>query len=412
MNDLVSLSQVSPYAIKSAELDRRAKLADALTQQAYTAPEPGSYNGIQAPISPIQGITKLLQMGLAGYQNKEINEERKQAYDDMQTTRRKALVDALNGSNAKPWVNPDTGETSTAPAGGSGGMLASLMLSTDPELQSLGLRQKIEQDRSDRDLAARREDTKANQAFTLSRDAVQNNYQTTAAALQRAHQEFMADKSEANQLALQKAQQEFTAAQNAASQAFQQAQQGRQQTFTGDQNQMNRDLEMQKLNAKPMTDEQAKAAGFSDRMVQAMGQIDQFGQAGTSYSDTMKGSIPVVGNAMVSPEYQQLDQAKRNFVNAVLRRESGAAVSPSEFENANKQYFPQPGDTPQTLEQKALNRKTALEGMARSAGPSYKLPEAKGAPAALSPQDKEALDWATANPNDPRAAAIKQRLGK
>lgn len=32
-----------------------------------------------------------------------------------------------------------------------------------------------------------------------------------------------------------------------------------------------------------------------------------------------------------------------------------------------------------------------------------------GAPA--NPQDKAALDWATANPNDPRAAAIKKRLG-
>jgi len=29
----------------------------------------------------------------------------------------------------------------------------------------------------------------------------------------------------------------------------------------------------------------------------------------------------------------------------------------------------------------------------------------------VSPQDKEALDWANANPNDPRAAKIKQRLG-
>lgn len=32
-------------------------------------------------------------------------------------------------------------------------------------------------------------------------------------------------------------------------------------------------------------------------------------------------------------------------------------------------------------------------------------------PPKLSPQDKEALTWANSNPNDPRAAAIKQRLG-
>jgi hypothetical protein len=43
---------------------------------------------------------------------------------------------------------------------------------------------------------------------------------------------------------------------------------------------------------------------------------------------------------------------------------------------------------------------------------SYKLaaPDAGGTPT-LSGQDKQALDWANANPKDPRAAAIKQRLG-
>jgi hypothetical protein len=29
----------------------------------------------------------------------------------------------------------------------------------------------------------------------------------------------------------------------------------------------------------------------------------------------------------------------------------------------------------------------------------------------LTPQDQEALNWANSNPNDPRAAQIKQRLG-
>ena len=33
------------------------------------------------------------------------------------------------------------------------------------------------------------------------------------------------------------------------------------------------------------------------------------------------------------------------------------------------------------------------------------------APRPMSAQDKQALDWATANPKDPRSAQIKQRLG-
>lgn len=71
-------------------------------------------------------------------------------------------------------------------------------------------------------------------------------------------------------------------------------------------------------------------------------------------------------------ERQQFEQAKRNFVNSVLRNESGAVIADSEFKNADKQYFPQPGDTPAVLEQKRLNRETALLNMFSSAGKDAK----------------------------------------
>ena len=77
-------------------------------------------------------------------------------------------------------------------------------------------------------------------------------------------------------------------------------------------------------------------------------------------------------NYAQSEDYQKFDQARRNFVNAVLRRESGAVISEEEFDNANKQYFPQPGDTPQVIAQKRKNREDALTGMKRDAGPLYR----------------------------------------
>lgn len=73
-----------------------------------------------------------------------------------------------------------------------------------------------------------------------------------------------------------------------------------------------------------------------------------------------------------SADYQKYDQAKRNFVNSVLRNESGAVISPSEFSNAEKQYFPQPGDTPEVLAQKAANRDTVTANMFSSAGKDVK----------------------------------------
>ncbi len=75
-----------------------------------------------------------------------------------------------------------------------------------------------------------------------------------------------------------------------------------------------------------------------------------------------------VGNMLVEPQTQQFDQAARNFINAVLRRESGAVINDSEFENADRQYLPVPGDSPQVLQQKKQNRQRALEGIATAAG--------------------------------------------
>jgi hypothetical protein len=57
---------------------------------------------------------------------------------------------------------------------------------------------------------------------------------------------------------------------------------------------------------------------------------------------------------------QKYDQAKADFINAQLRRESGAAIAQSEFSNADKQYFPVPGDTPDV--DQAEGRKPARRG--------------------------------------------------
>lgn len=129
---------------------------------------------------------------------------------------------------------------------------------------------------------------------------------------------------------------------------------------------------------KPMTDDQTKAAGFSVRAQQAAKIIDRVGSdQGTSMFNRTIGSIPLMGNQVVSKDFQLEDQAERNFINAMLRRESGAAISDSEFDNARKQYFPQPGDAKPVLEQKAANRKTAIDSLTLSAGPRFKPPAAQ-----------------------------------
>ena len=107
---------------------------------------------------------------------------------------------------------------------------------------------------------------------------------------------------------------------------------------------------------------------YSGRMQQAQNILDLVEREGTDFAQRIAQNIPFVGNYLTTPEYKSYDQAKRNFINAVLRKESGAAIAESEFENADKQYFPQPGDTPDIIAQKRENRELAIRLMEASAG--------------------------------------------
>lgn len=134
---------------------------------------------------------------------------------------------------------------------------------------------------------------------------------------------------------------------------------------------------------KPQTpnNEQARDQGFADRMIDAEKYLSAVDVQGKSETGRLQEKIPFgVGNYLQSKEYQSFKQARDNFINAQLRRESGAVISADEYRKADQQYFPIPGDLPETVAQKAENRKSALEAMIRSGGPSYKPPARTPAP--------------------------------
>jgi hypothetical protein len=173
--------------------------------------------------------------------------------------------------------------------------------------------------------------------------------------------------------------------------------------------------------AKPLTESQGKAAGFSlraedsDNILRglgkegggtgtaaalrevpvvggALGDLAEWGGDVLGVSDTpMPGSIkraaeavPFVGEGLgtltnwtQSEPQQKVEQAQRNFINAVLRRESGAVISPEEFDNARKQYFPQPGDEQGTVAQKQENRQATIAALKTESGQGYEQARAK-----------------------------------
>lgn len=135
---------------------------------------------------------------------------------------------------------------------------------------------------------------------------------------------------------------------------------------------------------KAPTEGQSNAANYANRMIASDKVLadPKIVDAQMSMKERALNKIPLgLGNFVVSSEFQTADQAQRNFINAVLRRESGAVISDAEFENGRKQYFPAPGDSPAVLAQKAANRKDAIDGIASAAGPALKKLETFQGPA-------------------------------
>lgn len=131
---------------------------------------------------------------------------------------------------------------------------------------------------------------------------------------------------------------------------------------------------------KPPNESQANSLMYGERMQTANNILSDIESSNNSW-DVKGGDVLARFNPKGgSEDFKKYEQAKRNFINAVLRKESGAAIAESEFESANKQYFPQIGDTPDVIAQKAATRKQVTERMLSNAGP-------QGAPLISKPVD-------------------------
>ncbi len=150
-------------------------------------------------------------------------------------------------------------------------------------------------------------------------------------------------------------------------------------------------------NMPKLTESEGRNSGFYGRGVESQQILNDLESQGTSLWNKTVGNIPVAGNFLRSADAQKYDQAKRNFINAVLRRESGAVISPEEFANAEEQYFPQPGDGNEVIAQKRRNRDTTIQGLKVSSG--------QGAPFAL-PTDQAPQPPSAPTPPAPPQAAV------
>ena len=143
---------------------------------------------------------------------------------------------------------------------------------------------------------------------------------------------------------------------------------------------------------KPLTESQGNATAFGIRMKESNSILNDLEKKGVTNTGVTRsvvsgvaGMTPFMGEKLQqgvssamnvlpgalggpSAEQQQVDAARKNFVTAVLRKESGAAISPSEFYTESQKYFPQVGDSAEVIKQKSHARETAIKAMEIQAG--------------------------------------------
>jgi len=151
------------------------------------------------------------------------------------------------------------------------------------------------------------------------------------------------------------------------------------------------------LSGGKLTESQGNATGYGMRAKEANSLLNQLETTGTKDTGVVRstiagafGATPIIGeklqqgvhatmnmlpSALGGPNeaQQATDQARRNFVTAVLRKESGASISPSEFYNESQKYFPQPGDSESVIRQKQHARETAIKSLEIQAGPGANI---------------------------------------
>ena len=117
--------------------------------------------------------------------------------------------------------------------------------------------------------------------------------------------------------------------------------------------------------------QQRRILNFYNRMNDALGTVEGIEPATAKQGLAGKLQGQYAHNMLQTAEQQSYRQAQRAFTEARLRKESGAAIPPHEYENDAKTYFAQPGDDPATIAQKKQKRQALLESTAFEAGPAY-----------------------------------------
>jgi hypothetical protein len=112
-----------------------------------------------------------------------------------------------------------------------------------------------------------------------------------------------------------------------------------------------------------LTEGQAKDMVFVTRATGALPIVDKLGDKLASLPQYAASHMPGVGNYFKTADYQRAEQAGKEFLQAILRKDTGAAITKEETAEYGTVYLPQPGDSAAVLAQKKASRNRAVQAI-------------------------------------------------
>lgn len=119
------------------------------------------------------------------------------------------------------------------------------------------------------------------------------------------------------------------------------------------------------------TEGQSKDNVYATRAEGALRVLEPVADVLTSRSDQVLDAIPLgIGREAQREDFQVAQQAGEEFLQAILRKDTGAAITEQEQFLYGRTFLPQPGDGPAVLEAKRASRQRAIEAIKSGMSPA------------------------------------------
>ena len=137
---------------------------------------------------------------------------------------------------------------------------------------------------------------------------------------------------------------------------------------------------------KPFTEAQSKDNIYATRAEGALATLDPISGALPDRGAILADKVPLgMARGVQSDQYQVARAAADEFLQAILRKDTGAAITAQEQELYGKTYLPQPGDSEAAMAQKQQARRRAVEALKSGMSPAQIIAQEKALQASGSP---------------------------